>query len=283
MSPRILSSRDYFSDRTFGDIMVQAGQIKGMRSQRARMPQEQRMRDMQEAGLVRQAEEARGRSDAYASAYGGDPSAGYEAEAMQGMRKRKIAALGQMFGLIDNISKSHGVEGANMLAAELYKTSPELQEYFPDGPPEVEKVEGDAIYMNMITPNEVKDVSGNVIPAGTKVRFKIVGGKPVAVMGVVDAPKAKKPEMSEKQARAKKAEIEGKLHTMRSNPMSYSGDPAKYEKALLEELAYAKQFIPEEEPAPGQLTGGDIVRTGVDNATGKRVVQYQDGTIVHAP
>ena len=69
---RILGPRDYFSDRTFGDIAVQGMQIKGMR------------------GRIEEDEARRG---AYAKAYGGDPSADRPSTASHGVEPRSRESL----------------------------------------------------------------------------------------------------------------------------------------------------------------------------------------------
>lgn len=325
MPPRILGPRDYFSGRTFGDTAVQAMQIKAGRSQmadaearRAREPQEQRIRDMREAQLSGQMAEEEGRRGAYAEAYGG-AGRGYEAEAMQAMRDREIKATGTMFSSARDIADQFGIEAGNDVVGQMWNESPELQKKFPKGPPKMVAKKGKDHHWEMYLQKDTPGPDGNIMPAGSMVKVATSPNGAFTILGMTDAPKTEKPEMSESKARAKQTEIQGKLHTLESNPMAYAGDPAKYKKALLDELAYARQFLPER---PGQLAGGDVIgededftyysdgtkvrnaapppaegapapapgpgpsqgiRYGVDNATGRKVMMLPDGTIEYAP
>lgn len=221
---RILGPRDYFSDRTFGDIAVQGMQIKGMR------------------GRIEEDEARRG---AYAKAYGGDPSAGYEAEARQGKRKRELAALGQAFGLVDNIYKTYGLEGAKEMSKQIWDTTPEFQRAFPSGPPKIEKGKGKELFWTLETQKERKLPNGEIIPAGTMAKFRVVDGKPVEVMGVVKSAKKDKAARTREKAEDKMVELTGKLHTLDSNVMAYTGDPTAYRKSLVQALEHNNQFLPE--------------------------------------
>ena len=261
----ILGPRDYFSDRTLGDTTVQAMQIKAARGQ---------------------IEESEARREAYGKAYGGDPSKGYETEATQEMRSNEIKTVGSMFGLVDDIAKSHGEEAAQELSKRMWNENEVLQKYFPGKAPEVVGRKGKTLYMNMAAQKDTQDVKGNKIPAGSTVKIEVIDGEPGRVLGMVAQPQAEQREISESQAIDKYKSIQKDLHILRSNPMSFAGDPEEYERSLLQQAEYVKQFLPSNygpEKPPGQLAGGSIVRTGVDQSTGKKVIQYDDGTIQYAP
>ena len=293
MPPRILSSRDYFSDRTFGDTAVQAMQIKGMR------------------GRIEEDEARRG---AYAKVYGGDPSAGYEAEARQGKRKRELAALGQAFGLVDNVYKSYGLEGAQEMSNQIWTTTPEFQKAYPSGPPKIEKGKGKELFWTLETQKERELPDGTIIPAGTMAKFRVVDGKPVEVMGVVKSAKEDAPgKLSTKQSKAvdKYTAALKELYVLDSNILAFKGDKAGYEESLKLKIKHYEKDLPEGfaekiraeleqgapikkpfpshsqlmkqvAPAPAQ-TPEQGVRYGVDNATGRKVMMLPDGTIEYAP
>ena len=256
MAQQVLTPRDYFSDRTLGDTYVQAMQIKGARSQmadaearRAQEPQNQRMRDMKEVDSA--------------------------------------------WKLIADITREQGVEGGNALAQELYNESPAFQQFHPGGAPEVKKHDAKKGYhVAQVTLNQDrKDSQGGIVKAGELAYIAVAdSGELIGVIGKVPQKEEKpdKPAMSEKQAVDGYDSTLKALHVLDSNPMSYSGDPAAYRESLKHKIEYYKQFLPEGYAAKmgvgggqdeGMKGAGTVVRTGVDKTTGKRVVQYGDGTI----
>lgn len=255
MPPRILGPRDYFSDRTLGDTMVQGMQIKGMRSQmadaearRARMPQEQRMRDMREASFGRQADIASAQDEAFTSRYGGDRVAAEKAKLDEAKRKRELTAVGSGLGLVKQIAETQGVDYADVFAEELIRTSPEFRKYFPGGL-KVELQQGKAKTMTHEAMNDTQDVKGNKIKKGSTIISGLnEKGVPSRVLGMKSGPKAKKPEKparTREKAEEQKVLLTGKLHTLDSNVMAYAGDPTAYRQSLVQALEHNNQFLPE--------------------------------------